>query len=269
MTRDPDSLMQKHHGAVAVLTLNRPARRNALSADLIDHLRGTLTRLDADPETRVVVLTGAQGVFSAGADLQAKSLGAERILREHYEPLAKTMLTLDLPIVAAIDGFAVGAGASIAMACDFRVMASDAYFYLPFAGLGLSPDAGMTWLLPRIVGTARALEMSMLGSKISAPAAHSWGLANIVASESSCLEVALDLAGRLAAKSSSLGAIKAAILHGWTHDFEAQLQYERDLQPRLQARPDYAEAIAAFRERRPASFGPRPIATLVAPEEKA
>jgi 2-(1,2-epoxy-1,2-dihydrophenyl)acetyl-CoA isomerase len=269
MAGDPGSLMQEHQGSVAILTLNRPSRRNALSADLIDRLREAFVRLDTDPETRVVVLAGSGGVFSAGADLRAESLGAERILREHYEPLVKTMLGLDLPIIAAIDGFAVGAGASIAMACDFRVMASDAYFYLPFAGLGLSPDAGMTWLLPRIVGTTRAVEMSMLGSRISAASAHSWGMANAVADESSCLELALDLANRLAAQSSSLGAIKAAILHGWASDFEEQLQYERELQPRLQALPDYAEAIDAFRERRPASFGPRPIATPVAQEGTA
>lgn len=269
MADEPDSLMQEHQGSVAILTLNRPSRRNALSTDLVDQLTHALARLEADPGTRVVVLTGAEGVFSAGADLRAESIGAERILREHFEPLVKTMLGLDLPIIAAIDGFAVGAGASIAMACDFRVMAPDAYLYLPFAGLGLSPDAGMTWLLPRIVGTARAVEMSMLGSKISAATAHSWGMANAVADQSSCLQLALDLADRLAAQSSSLGAIKAAIRHGWSRDFEEQLQYERDLQPRLQALPDFAEAIAAFGERRPARFGPRPIATPIAQEGTA
>jgi 2-(1,2-epoxy-1,2-dihydrophenyl)acetyl-CoA isomerase len=179
------------------------------------------------------------------------------------------MLGLSIPVVAAIDGFAVGAGASIAMACDFRVMASDAYFYLPFAGLGLSPDVGMTWLLPRIVGTARAIEMSMLGSKVDAATALSWGLVSAVADEPSSLELGLDLAGRLADQSSSLGAIKAAILHGWTCGFEEQLEYERDLQPRLQALPDFAEAIDSFRERRPASFGPRPIPAAVGREGTA
>lgn len=263
MAGEADSLLQTRQGPVAILTLNRPERRNALSSGLLDRLRESLEHLDADPEVRVVVLTGADSVFSAGADLRADSLGAERILREHYEPLVKTMLGLSLPIVAAIDGCAVGAGASIAMACDFRVMASDAYFYLPFAGLGLSPDAGMTWLLPRIVGTARAVEMAMLGSRISAATAQSWGMANAVADESSCLQPAIELAGRLAAQSSSLGAIKAAILHGWTSSFEEQLQYERDLQPRLQALPDYTEAIDAFRDRRPASFGLRQTPSVV------
>jgi 2-(1,2-epoxy-1,2-dihydrophenyl)acetyl-CoA isomerase len=261
MANDPDALMQSRQGPVAVLTINRPVRRNALSSEVLDGLRESLVELDVEPEVRVVVLTGAEGVFSAGADLRADSLGAEKILREHYEPLARTMVGLSLPIVAAIDGFAVGAGASIAMACDFRVMASDAYFYLPFAGLGLSPDAGMTWLLPRIVGTARAVEMSMLGSKIDAPTAQSWGLVNVVADTPTSLDPALSLAGTLAAQSASLGSIKAAILHSWTSSFDEQLAYERDLQPRLQALPDYEEAIDAFRVRRPASFGPRPILT--------
>jgi 2-(1,2-epoxy-1,2-dihydrophenyl)acetyl-CoA isomerase len=261
MADDPNALTQSRHGPVAVLTINRPGRRNALSTEVLDQLRETLVALAAIPEIRVVVLTGAEGVFSAGADLRADSLGAEQILREHYEPLARTMLGLSLPIVGAIDGFAVGAGASIAMACDFRVMASDAYFYLPFAGLGLSPDAGLTWLLPRIVGTARAVEMSMLGSKVDAPTAYSWGLVNVVADTPRSLEPALNLASTLAAQSASLGSIKAAILHGWTSSFDEQLAYERDLQPRLQALPDYEEAIDAFRDRRPPSFGPRPILT--------
>jgi len=261
MAHDPDSLTQSRQGPVAILTVKRPERRNALSSGVLDRLRESVVQLASEPDVRVIVLTGGGGVFSAGADLRAEALGAEELLREHYEPLAKTMLGLDLPIVAAIDGFAVGAGASIAMACDFRVMASDAYFYLPFAGLGLSPDAGMTWLLPRIVGTARAVEISMLGSKIDAATALSWGMANLVADTPRSLGTALELAGRLAAQSASLGSIKAAILHGWTSTFEEQLLYERDLQPRLQALPDYEEAIDAFQNRRPADFGPRPILT--------
>jgi 2-(1,2-epoxy-1,2-dihydrophenyl)acetyl-CoA isomerase len=258
-TTEPHPILREDRGPVAILTMNRPSRRNALSTELLDQLREALLSVDADSSIRVVVLTGAEGVFSSGAALQAKALGAERILRDHYEPLVKAILDLNVPVVAAIDGFAVGAGASIAMACDFRVMGFGAYFYLPFAGLGLSPDAGMTWLLPRVVGTARAVEISMLGSRIEDLVAHSWGMVNEVADTASSLDAALALANRLAAQSSSLGAIKSAILHGWTCSFEQQLEYERELQPALQALPDFVEAIEAFKQRRSAAFGPRPI----------
>ena len=241
MLSGSDLLLQTRQGAVRILTMNRPERRNALTAELLDHLREALGIADGDPDTRAVVLTGAAGVFSAGADLRAESLG------------------LSVPIVAAIDGFAVGAGASIALACDFRVMASDAYLYLPFAALGLTPDAGITWLLPRVIGTARAIQMCMLDKRIDAPTAQSWGLVSVVAETASSLDHSLTLAKDLAARSASLGAIKAALTRAWTHDLPEHLEFERGLQRRLQALPDYPEAVAAFRERRPPTFAPRPV----------
>lgn len=259
MLSGSDVLLQTRQGAVRILTMNRPERRNALTAELLDRLREALGIADGDPDTRAVVLTGAAGVFSAGADLRAESLGAERVLRDHYEPLVKTMLGLSVPIVAAIDGFAVGAGASIALACDFRVMASDAYLYLPFAALGLTPDAGITWLLPRVIGTARAMQMCMLDERIDALTAQSWGLVSTVAETASSLDHSLTLAKDLAARSASLGAIKAALTRAWTHDLPEHLEFERGLQRRLQALPDYPEAVAAFREGRPPTFAPRPV----------
>ncbi|MBP2389434.1 2-(1,2-epoxy-1,2-dihydrophenyl)acetyl-CoA isomerase [Aeromicrobium fastidiosum] len=239
--------------------MNRPERRNALTADLLDRVREAMQIADGEPETRAVVLTGAGGFFSSGADLRGESLGAERVLRDHYEPLITTMVGLGVPIVAAIDGFAVGAGASIALACDFRVMASDAFVYVPFAGIGLIPDAGLTWLLPRTVGAARAAQICMLDERVDAATAHAWGIATAVAETTSSLDRALELATALAARSSSLGAVKAALATSWTRDLADHMVFEREVQQRLQALPDYPAAVAAFREHRPPTFGPRPV----------
>lgn len=259
MPSDSEQVLRDQQGPVCILTMNRPERRNALVAGLLDDLRRELEVADADPDTRVVVLTGAGGYFSSGADLRGEALGAERVLRDHYEPLITTMVGLSVPIVAALDGFAAGAGASIALACDFRVMARDAYVYLPFAGIGLVPDAGLTWLLPRIVGAGRAAQICMLDEKVDAASAHSWGLASAVADGAASLERALGLAQGLASRSSSLGAIKAALVQSWTHGLVEHMVLERDAQRRLQGLPDYPEAVSAFRERRPPSFAPRQV----------
>jgi 2-(1,2-epoxy-1,2-dihydrophenyl)acetyl-CoA isomerase len=267
MVSDSELLLHRREGPVTVLTMSRPERRNALTAELLNRLREAFEAADCDPDTRAVVLTGAAGVFSAGADLRAESLGADKVLRDHYEPLVKTMLGLSVPIVAAIDGFAVGAGASLAVACDFRVMASDAYFYLPFAAMGLTPDVGITWLLPRMIGTARAMAICMLDARIDALTAHSWGLVSVVAEPTSSLDRSLALAKDLAARSASLGAIKAALTRGWAHDLPEHLEFERGVQRRLQALPDYPEAVAAFRERRPATFAARPVPGAVSKGE--
>ena len=259
MVGSSDLLLQQRQGPVTILTMNRPERRNALMAGLLDRLREAFQVADTDTDTRAVVLTGAGSVFSAGADLRGEAVGAERVLRDHYEPLITAMVGLSVPIVAAIDGFAVGAGASIALACDFRVMASDAYVYLPFAGIGLVPDAGLTWLLPRAVGATRATQICMLDEKIDAATAYSWGLASAVAETTSSLDRALELARSLAARSASLGAIKAALARSWTHALPEHMAFEREAQRRLQDLPDYPEAVAAFRDRRPPTFAPRPV----------
>ncbi|MCZ4551067.1 enoyl-CoA hydratase/isomerase family protein [Gordonia rubripertincta] len=246
-------------GSSAILTINRPERRNALTPEVLDSLRRSLTELNEDSGIRSVVLTGSGGTFSAGADLRGDKLGAEAILRDHYEPLVRTIVGLSLPIVAAVEGFAVGAGLALTTACDLRVASRDAYFYLPFAGLGLSPDAGSTWLLPRLIGAGRAAEMALLGSKIDAPTAHSWGLVNAITEKGASLPYACELAESLAEQSSSVGAIKAALHRSWTSTLDDQLEYERALQPALQTLPDYKEAISAFQERRNPLFGPRSL----------
>ncbi|BDX33370.1 2-(1,2-epoxy-1,2-dihydrophenyl)acetyl-CoA isomerase [Mycobacterium antarcticum] len=206
-----------------------------------------------------MVLTGNGGAFSAGADIKVDRIGAEALLKDHYNPLITAMLTSDLPIIAALDGVVAGAGVSLALACDFRVASPTAYFQLSFVKLGLSPDAGLTWLLPRLVGTARAAELALLGANLPVGDALSWGLVTRLSEPGRHLDDALALAQELASTSSSVGAIKHALRRGAEAELTDQLLFEAELQPRLQERPDFGEALQAFREKRAPVYPPRTV----------
>src|SRR5687768_9374688 len=169
-------LLTERDGPVVRLTLNRPDRLNALTPDLLDRLRAAVEGLAHQGGVRAVVLTGAGRAFSSGADRLAAPMPADVLLREHYNPLIETLLGIELPIIAAVNGVAAGAGASLSFACDFRVASADAKFSLPFVKVGLVPDAGSTWLLPRLIGGGRAAEMALLGRPVAADEAMSWGL---------------------------------------------------------------------------------------------
>jgi 2-(1,2-epoxy-1,2-dihydrophenyl)acetyl-CoA isomerase len=180
---------------------------------------------------------------------------ADVLLREHYNPLIETMLASDLPIIAAINGVAAGAGASLSLACDLRVASEEAKLSLPFVKVGLVPDAGSTWLLPRIVGAGRAAEMALLGRPVAAQEALSWGLVSRVAEADELQAVAHELAQEVADLSSSVGGTKRALRAAWTADLTEQLEQEATLQAAAQRHPDYAEARAAFKEKRQPRFG--------------
>jgi len=257
-TVDDEVIVERRDG-VGIVTLNRPHRLNAVPPDVGHTLREAFLALEAQADVRAIVLTGAGRAFCAGADIApgADSDGAERVLRDCWNPLITTMLELDVPIIAAVNGVAAGAGASLAFACDLRVAARSARFQLSFVKIGLMPDAGASWLLPRIVGLGRANELALLGRDVAAEEAHAWGLVNELADDGAALEAAITLARRFAEVSASAGTIKRAQHAGLRAGVEEQLEREAVLQGRLQLRPDFAEATAAFAEKRPARFAPR------------
>jgi 2-(1,2-epoxy-1,2-dihydrophenyl)acetyl-CoA isomerase len=189
---------------IGLLRINRPERLNALSPEMLVQLRTTIADLP-DSGARVIVLTGSGRAFSSGADLVAgdgscampDDLGA--LLEEYYSPLVEQMWQSPVPILCAVNGAAAGAGCSLALCADFILAAESAYFLQSFVNIGLIPDAGSTWILPRLVGNARAMEMMLLGERISAAKALEWGLINRVVGDSALLEQTLAVARKIAA----------------------------------------------------------------------
>jgi 2-(1,2-epoxy-1,2-dihydrophenyl)acetyl-CoA isomerase len=201
-----------------------------------------------------VVITGAGRGFCAGADLSEADLDARRVVREHFNPLTVAIRDFDLPVIAAVNGVAAGAGASIALAADLRVLASDARLIFSFVRAGLIPDAGATYLLPRLVGSGRAFEIAALGAPIDAEEALALGLANRVVESSEVLGSAVEIAAFLAAGPASLGLIKRALNSSLDATLDQQLELEAELQGQAAETEDCAEAITAFKERRKAHF---------------
>jgi 2-(1,2-epoxy-1,2-dihydrophenyl)acetyl-CoA isomerase len=253
-------LLVERRGAVVMLTLNRPERLNALTGALADEIGRTLRELEADPDVRAVVLTGAGRGFSSGADLKSDSIGAERLLREHYNPLIRTIIELELPVVAAVNGVAAGAGASLAFACDLRLAAESARFQLSFVKVGLIPDAGATWMLPRLVGAARAAELALLARDLSAAEALDWGLVARVVGDGEAATAACELADTIASRAASVGLAKRALREALDSDLETQLEREAQLQGEAQRGPDFAESKRAFAEKRTPVFAARSTA---------
>ncbi|GAC1662665.1 MAG: 2-(1,2-epoxy-1,2-dihydrophenyl)acetyl-CoA isomerase PaaG [Candidatus Limnocylindrales bacterium] len=245
--------------AVATITLDRPDALNALTVPLKHELLAALERVAADRSVRAVVLTGAGRAFCAGQDLRERQAPdaaplAEEI-RLRYNPLIRAMRALDKPIVGAINGVAAGAGASLAFACDVRIAAVGATFLLAFGRVGLVPDSGATWLLPRLVGGAKAAELALTTDPLSAADAERFGLvARVVAADALGAE-AHALAARLAAGAPrALALTKRALEQSWGATLDEQLETEADFQGEAGATADHAEGIAAFVERRSTRF---------------
>jgi 2-(1,2-epoxy-1,2-dihydrophenyl)acetyl-CoA isomerase len=246
-------------GPVATLTLDRPEALNALTSAVKIGLRDALERISTDRGLRVVILTGAGRAFCAGQDLaererpDAPPLDVE--LRERYHPIIRALRTMGQPVIAAVNGVAAGAGASLAMACDVRIAAHDARFVLAFGRLGLVPDSGATWFLPRLVGAARAAEMALVGDPVSADDALRIGLVSRVVPAEDLMTEARALADRIAAGAPlAMASTKAALDRAATIDLESALEGEAKLQGMLGASADHAEGLAAFREKRPPRF---------------
>lgn len=250
---DPHLRCTRHDGFAEVV-LNRPDRLNALSHALLVDLRQLLAELETDPEVRAIVLTGAGRAFCAGADLGGGPSDTEDVLRRYYNPLITDMVAMDTPLVAAVNGVAAGAGFSLTLACDLRVASTLASFQLSFVKVGLVPDAGSTWLLPRAVGLTRAMEIGLLGRRVDAQEALGWNLVNEVATANEIQDRARSLAAELAGLSAAVGPIRKLIRGGLGTDLAEQLEREARAQGAAQHHPHYAEARAAFREKRQPRF---------------
>jgi 2-(1,2-epoxy-1,2-dihydrophenyl)acetyl-CoA isomerase len=253
-----DAVLVENKGAVRILTLNRPERLNALNPEIQDGLRRAFDDIEADDTVRAVLLTGAGRGFCAGADLN-QNAGITRDLGEalekQYNPLVRRMRALPKPIVAAINGVAAGAGVNIALAGDIIIAAKSANFTQAFIRIGLVPDAGGTFFLPRLIGEARARGLAMLGETITAAQALEYGLVFRLFDDDVFATEALTIATNLAAKpTQALAAIKQAFAASATNTLDAQLDLERDLQRRMGTTPDFAEGVKAFIEKRPAQF---------------
>jgi enoyl-CoA hydratase/carnithine racemase len=252
-------LLVKDQGAVRLIRLQRPAAKNALTLELIAALDAALLDANRDKAVRALVLSGTPGAFCSGADLRWLAKAVEegqpvRPMLERFQALTLGIVGLDKPVVAAVTGPAVGFGADLALACDFRVFAESAYLQEKFAAVGLMPDGGGSYFLTRLLGIARALELLMLGSRIDAAQAVSLGLATSMTANADTEAAALALAGTLAASAPlALARIKHAI-HADGVELRAALARECEGQLSLLASADVKEGVRAFLERRAPVF---------------
>jgi 2-(1,2-epoxy-1,2-dihydrophenyl)acetyl-CoA isomerase len=246
---------------IARITLNRPDRLNSFNVDMHMELREAITRT-RDGGARVLLLTGAGRGFCAGQDLADRNVSADaapvdlgHTIETYYRPLILSLRALEMPVICAVNGVAAGAGASIALACDIVLAARSASFIQAFCKLGLVPDAGGTWALPRLVGNARAMGLAMLGDKLSAEQAESWGLIWKCLDDDKLMAEAERLAVHFStAPTKGLALTKQAIYASDGNTLEQQLDLERDCQRELGFGPDYKEGVAAFMAKRSPSF---------------
>jgi 2-(1,2-epoxy-1,2-dihydrophenyl)acetyl-CoA isomerase len=246
---------------VATLTLNRPDRLNSFTTEMHQEVAAALGTVESDPAIRALLLTGAGRGFCAGQDLNLReaSAGSEfdagAAIDRYYNPLVRRLRALRKPVIAAVNGPAAGAGANLALACDIVLAARSASFLQAFCRIGLVPDTGGTWFLPRLAGSARALGMMMLGEPLPAATAAEWGLIWKVVDDDKLMSEARALAVKLAqGPTIGLGLIKEALNRSLASTLDAQLDSERDLQRIAATSADFREGVAAFLEKRPARF---------------
>jgi len=248
---------------IAFLTLNRPDRLNSFTDQMHTEMADALGVIQRDIKAgtiRTLLITGAGRGFCAGQDLADRAVSGGTVdlgasVERYWNPLIRTLSTLDVPVVAAVNGVAAGAGANIALACDIVLAARSARFIQSFANLGLIPDSGGTWVLPRLVGQARALGMALTADPVSAEAAEQWGLIWRCCDDDLLKAESLALAERFAAgPTRGLAATRHAIRAAFQQTLEQELNHERDLMRELGASPDYAEGVIAFKEKRKPHF---------------
>ncbi|ASY57618.1 2-(1,2-epoxy-1,2-dihydrophenyl)acetyl-CoA isomerase PaaG [Sinorhizobium sp. CCBAU 05631] len=258
---ESDTVLSALDAGVLRLTLNRPDKLNAFNEEMHLALRAGFGRAHSDDTVRAVLLTGAGRGFSAGQDLGDRDprkggtpdLG--HTIETFYNPLLRLIRSLEKPIVCAVNGVAAGAGANIAFACDITLAARSARFIQAFAKIGLVPDSGGTWSLPRLIGEARAKALALTAEPLDAETAANWGLIWRAVDDAALMDEASALAARLAAgPTKGLGMTKRAIQAAAVNSFDEQLELERDLQREAGRSGDYAEGVTAFLEKRKPEF---------------
>ncbi len=257
------TVLYEERGAVALVTLNRPDALNSFTRQMHRELWAALDRAEANPVVRALVLTGAGRGFCAGADLAefdfepgpdlVKRADPGPVIDQAFNPTARRIQSLRMPVIAAVNGVAAGAGASLAMTCDIAIAAPGASFIQAFSKIGLIPDAGGSWFLVERLGLARAMALAMTGDKLPAAQAKEWGMIWDVQDDP--LAAALAMAGKLAVMpTKALVATRALLRDAGTRTLNQQLDAERDTQSALGATHDYIEGVMAFRQKRPAQF---------------
>lgn len=255
-----ETVKLERDGAVCRLVLNRPDRLNACTRAMLSELSDALSEIATDDTVRAVVLTGAGRAFCAGQDLMDKGSvedgrAIRDVLERHYNPIVRQIRTLDRPVLAAVNGPAAGAGCSLALCCDLVVACESARFAEVFINIGLIPDAGSTYFLPRLIGHARALGLAMLGETIDARTAADWGLIWKAVPDNEFADEVGRLAARLAGlPTAAIALIKEAINGGEHHSLEQQLALEAEMQGNAGETEDFQEGRQAFLEKRPARF---------------
>jgi 2-(1,2-epoxy-1,2-dihydrophenyl)acetyl-CoA isomerase len=257
-----ETVKWEQSGGVGRLTLNRPETLNAWTAEFGRELKQVIEGEAADDSVRAVLVTGAGRGFSSGADLKAGFDPADdgmpdvrKDLHEIYHPVIAGVRRIEKPVVAAVNGPAVGIGASLAFACDLVLAAESAYFGLAFVNIGLMPDGGSTLFVPTAVGKARAFQMALLGERVPADKALDWGLVNFVYPDDQLMDEAEALVDKLAAgPTRSYASSKRALNQMLYPDLDGQLELEAELQHALARTRDFAEGVSAFVEKRDAAF---------------
>jgi 2-(1,2-epoxy-1,2-dihydrophenyl)acetyl-CoA isomerase len=254
-----ESIIVEHHGSIARITLNRPDRLNSFTAAMHEDLKNASDEIG---DAKVVVLTGAGRGFCAGQDLndRAVSSGGHPVdlgmtVETSWNPLIRKLTNLRQPVIARVNGVAAGAGANVALACDMVVAARSAKFIQSFSAIGLIPDSGGTWVLPRLVGQARAMGLALTGEPLSAEKAEEWGpIWKCVDDEA--LDSEVDAIAQKLASLPPLGltAIKKMIRESWSHTLDQELNHQRDAMRRLGFSEDYREGVSAFLEKRQPNF---------------
>ena len=249
--------VEQHPASFATITIARPERLNALSGQTVDELRAAVEQVGASG-ARCLLLTGEGRGFSSGADLASGGglpADAGEALEKHFNPLIEALFALDIPVVAAVNGAAAGAGCSLALCADIVIAARSAYFLQAFVNVGLIPDAGATWLLPRLAGRARAMEMMLLGERIPAEKALEWGLVSRVVDDGELMEEAVALATNLArGPTVALGLIRKLARNAEQLPLSDALAAERVAQREAGGTNDFKAAVTAFLQKRQPRF---------------